>query len=314
MSQDEWVEPRGPHVPDVITRIPLGVWPFLAVAILAAYGRVSLLRPESVGSPLAAIWVAAGSVEALAAPLLGAALFYRHPVAHRTVPAIAFGTVLFAFTTIVDALREPVINSIAAPMFFSSLDDPVGTLAANGYRLVEALLIVFALTYLAIGLSDARRFEDRANARAILIVLLVAAVASPIIGGLLALPWRGELTLQILLNLVAGLLSYLAWLYLGWTAFRGWRAGEAPNAGWGLVALAGIGYLAVVAFFAVLNVLLWIIGPTESQVPLVYEAALLLEVVTAGLWFAVLAAFWLGLPELPNADRAAGPRTGSAGS
>ena len=302
MSQEEWVEPRGPHLPDVMTRIPLGVWPFLAVAVLAAYGRISLLRPESFESPTNAAWVIVGSVEAVAAPLLGAALFYRHPRAHRTIPAIAFGTALFAFTTVVDALREPVMNSIAPPMFFGSLDDTMVTVAGSGYRLVEALLIVFALTYLAIGLADARRLEDRMNARAILIALAVIAVACPIIGGLLVLPWPGELTLQIVLNLVAGLLSYLAWVYLALTAFRGWAAGEAPNAGWGLVALAGIGYLAVVASFMVLNVVLWIIGPTESQVPVVYEAALLLEVVTAALWVALLAAFWLGLPAEREAD------------
>ena len=302
MSQEEWVEPRGPHLPDVITRIPLAVWPFVAAAMLAAYGRVSLLRPESFESAANVLWVIVGSVEAVVAPLLGAALFYRHPRAHRTVPAIAFASVLFAFTTVVDALREPVMNGIAPPTFFGSLDDPVVTLAGSGYRLVEALLVVFALTYLAIGLADARRFEDRTNARAIVIALTVIAVACPIISALLALPWPGEFTLQNVLNLVAGLLSYLAWVYVGWTAFRGWAAREAPNAGWGLVALAGFGYLAVVASFTVLNVGLWIIGPTESQVPVVYEAALLLDVVIAGLWVALLAAFWLGLPAEGEAE------------
>ena len=317
MSQHEWVQPRGPHLPDAIMRVPLGVWPFLAVAVLAAYGRVSLVGPGSFEPPSNVVWVIVGSVEAIAAPLLGAALFYRHPRAHRTVPSIAFGAVLFAFTTVVDALREPVMNSIAPPMFFGSLDQTMVTVAGSGYRLVEALLIVFALTYLALGLSDARRFEDRTNARWILIASAVIAVASPIVGGLLALPWLGEMSLQIALNLFAGLLSYLAWVYLGWTAFKGWAAGEEPSAGWGLAAAAGLGYLVVVASFTVLNVLLWIIGPTESQVPVVYEAALLLEAATAGVWVALLAAFWLGLPAEPEPvmpDPAEVPPTGFAGS
>jgi hypothetical protein len=317
VSEHEWVEPRGPHLPDVITRIPLGVWPFLAVAVLAAYGRWTLVRPSTFEQPAELFWILSGSIEALVAPLLGAALFYRHPRAHRTIPAVAFAAVLFAFTTVVDAFREPVMNSIAPPMFFGSLDQTMVTLAGSGYRMVEALLIVFALTYLALGLSDARRFEDRANARSILIASTVIAVASPMLGGLLVLPWPGEWTLQNVLNLVAGLLSYLAWVFLGWTAFKGWAAGEEPRPGWGLAAAAGLGYLVVVASFTVLNVLLWIIGPTESQVPVVYEAALLLEGVTAGVWVALLAAFWLGLPAEPDPvmpDPAEAPPPGFAGS
>jgi hypothetical protein len=302
VSQKEWVEPRGPHLPDAITRIPLGVWPFVAVAALAAYGRMSLLRPATIESPVDALWVIVGSIDALAAPLLGAALFYRHPNAHRAIPAIAFGAAIFAFTTIVDALREPVMNNIAAPPMFGSLDDPVVTLAGSGYGLVEALLGVFALTYLAIGLADARHLKDRTSARSTVVGLVVLAIGCPVIGGLLAMPWPAEFTLQIVLNLVGGALTNLAWVYLGWTAFRGWTAGEAPNAGWGLVALAGLGYLAVVVSFTVLNVVLWIIGPIESQVPLIYELAQLLSIVLAGFWLALLAAFWIGLP----AEREAG--------
>jgi hypothetical protein len=317
VSQEEWVEPRGPHLPDAITRIPLGVWPFMALAVLATYGRVSLLRPESFESPVNVLWVLVGSVDALVAPLLGAVLFYRHPRAHRTIPAVAFGAILFAFTTVVDALREPVINSIAPPLFFGSLDDTMVTLASSGYRVIEALLVVFALTYLAIGLGEARQHEDRTNATSMLVGLAALAVGGPVIGGLLALPWPSEFTLQIVLNLVAGVLTNLAWLFLGWTAIKGWAASETPNAGWGLAAAAGVGYLAVYATFTVLNLLLWIIGPTESQVPVVYETALLLEVVAAALWVALLIAFWLGLPEEPDRstpDLAEGPLTGSAGS
>jgi hypothetical protein len=317
MSQNEWVEPRGPHLPDVITRIPLGVWPFLAVAVLAAYGRVSLLRPETFESPVNALWVLVGSVDAVVAPLLGAALFYRHPRAHRTLPAVAFGAILFAFTTVVDALREPVMNSIAPPMFFGSLDDTMVTLAGSGYRVIEALLVVFALTYLALGLDDARQNDDRTRARSMLVALAALAIGGPLISAFVAWPWPGEFALQIVLNLGAGALTNLAWLYLGVTVYRGWAAGETPDAGWGLAAVASVGYLAVVAVFSVLNIMLWIIGPTESQVPVVYEAALLLEALAAALWVAFLVAFWLGLPAEPDPstpDLAEGPLTGSAGS
>jgi hypothetical protein len=300
MSQEGWVEPRGPHLPDTITRTPLGVWPFLAVAVLAAYGRVSLLGQESFASPANVLWVIAGTVEAVAAPLLGAALFYRHPRAHRTVPAVAFGTVLFAFTTVVDALREPVMNSIAPPPMFGSLGEGFVTLASTGYSAIEALLLVFALTYLAIGLGDARQFKDRRSGRPIMLGLLLCAVGAPLAGGILASPWPAETTNQIVVGLTAQLLTNLAWAYLGWTAYRGWRADEEPNAGWGLVALAAIGYVVVVIVFALLSVVLWIIGPTETQVPLIYEFAQVLTLGLAAFWLALLAAFWLGLPAEPD--------------
>ena len=296
MSQEEWVEPRGPHLPDAITRIPLGVWPFLAVAVLAAYGRVSLLRPELFATPANILWVIVGTVDAVAAPLLGAALFYRHPRAHRTVPAVAFGTVLFAFTTVVDALREPVLNSIAPPPMFGSLDEAFVTVAGTGYSAIEALLLVFALTYLAIGLGDARQFRDRRSGRPIMVVLLLCSVGAPLAGGILASPWPAEMTTQIVVSLIAQLLTNLAWAYLGWTAYRGWQAHEEPTLGWGLVALAAIGYVIVVIVFALLSVVLWVIGPTETQVPLIYEFAQLLTVGLAAFWLALLGALWLGLP------------------
>jgi hypothetical protein len=44
MSDDLWPEARGPHLPDTLMRIPLGVWPFLGLAVLAAYGQWEMLR------------------------------------------------------------------------------------------------------------------------------------------------------------------------------------------------------------------------------------------------------------------------------
>ena len=35
----DWPEARGPHLPDVIARVPGPVWPFLALTVLAAFGR-----------------------------------------------------------------------------------------------------------------------------------------------------------------------------------------------------------------------------------------------------------------------------------
>ena len=69
-----------------------------------------------------------------------------------------------------------------------------------------------------------------------------------------------------------------------------------------LVGVAGVGYVVVSVAFTVLRVALWIIGPTENQVPLVYEVAQILSVVLAGFWVGLLVAFWLGLPAEPDPD------------
>ena len=302
MSQHEWVEPRGPHLPDVITRIPLGVWPFLAVAVLAAYGRWTLLLPSTIEEPAELLWIVSGSIDAVVAPLLGAVLFYRHPRAHRTMPAIASAAVLFAFTTVVDAFREPVMNGIAPPPTFGSLDEGFVILAGTGYSAIETLLQVFAITYLAIGLADARRFRDSFNSRPIMVGLSLGAAAPPVVGGLLTLPWPTAMTTQIAVSLTGHLLTNLAWAFLGWTAYRGWRADEELSRGWGLVALAAIGYVIVGIVFALLSIVLWVIGPTQTQVPLIYEFAQLLTLGLAALWVVLLAAFWLGLPAEPETN------------
>jgi hypothetical protein len=76
-------------------------------------------------------------------------------------PNIAFGVALFAASTVVDALRQPVMDGIGG----TDIEYDAWLYAGTGYSLIQALVRVFAITYLAIGLSDARRFEDRGAAR-----------------------------------------------------------------------------------------------------------------------------------------------------
>jgi hypothetical protein len=297
MSQEEWVEPRGPHLPDAITRIPPGVWPFLALAVLAAYGRQVELTTGGFPNPFV-VWTVVGSVEAIAAPLLGAALFYRHPNAHRRFPALTLGAALFAIAVAADALRRPVLDGLLG----SALDFESGILGGAAYRVIEALFRVFALTYLALGLVDARRLDDRPANRYGWVVLVVAVVSTSALSAALTLASVPDQALVVAILSTTQLLTGLAWAYLGWTAFRGWSAREEPRRGWGLVAIAGIGYLLVSIVISLLNGVLWIIGPTESQVPLVFEVYQLLTVVFAGFWLALLAAFWLGLPAEPDPE------------
>jgi hypothetical protein len=285
-------EARGPHLPDAIARVPGPVWAFLALTVLAVYGRWQELSGLSFGSPINVVALIAGSVPPIVAPLLGVALFARHPNAHRTMPSVAFGVVLFAVLTVVDRLREPILGSIASldPTFAST--GP----AYLGYGLVQALVSVFALTYLSIGLADARRFGDGPGSRAVLILLVAAAVVAPAVSALLGFAWLSVQPLWSIVSVVSVLATNLAWAYLGWNAYRGWSAGEEPGTGWALVAGAGFGYLLIAVLATVLSVFAWVSGASNSQPQLVYEVYLLLGAGLAGVWLALLAAFGVGLP------------------
>jgi hypothetical protein len=293
-------EERGPHLPDAITRVPGPVWPFVALTVLAAFGRWQELSGRSFNSPIDVVALIAGSVPPIVAPLLGVALFARHPNAHRTMPSVAFGVVLFAVLTVVDRLRAPILNSIASldPTFEST--GP----AFLGYDLVQALVSVFALTYLSIGLADARRFEDGQGSRPILILLIAGAVVAPAVSVLLGFAWLSVQPLSSVVSVVSVLSTNLAWAYLCWNAYRGWSAGEEPGAGWALVAGAGFSYLLIAVLATALSVVAWASGASNSQPQFVYEVYLLLGAALAGVWLALLAAFAIGLPAEPEPDEA----------
>ena len=295
-------EARGPRLPDAIARVPGPVWPFLALTVLAVYGRWQDLSGLAFGSPVNDVALVAGSVPPIVSPLLGVALFARHPTAHRTMPSVAFGVALFAVLTIVDRLRAPILESIASldPTFASTAP------AFLGYGLVQALIAVFALTYLSLGLADARRFEDSPGGRSVLILLLAGAVAAPVVSALLGFAWLSVDPLASVVSVVSVLATNLAWAYLGWIAYRGWSAGEEPGTGWALAMGASFGYLLIAVLAAALSVLAWVSGASNSQPQFVYEVYLLLGAGLAGVWLALLAAFLVGLPavadESANAD------------
>jgi len=299
MRQEEWAEPRGPQLPDVLTRVPPGVWPFVAVAVLEAFGQWEQVRSIQAGHPLDVVEAVIAAIGGLAVPLIGAALFVRHPNAHRTMPAITLGVVLLAALTVVDALRDVVLEGIVQ----SELDFETATFAGTGYSVIQALIRVFGVTYIALGLDDARRFDDRTRASGVRVLLLIAALLAPAITAVVVWPWPQELVVTTLLSLAAQVATNLAWTYLAWIAVRGWAAGEQPTVAWGLTAIVAAGNLFVTVLAAMLNLVVWVIGPTEGQVPVVFEVYRLLLAVLAALWVVLLAAFWLGLPSEGDPER-----------
>jgi len=289
---ETWVEPRGPHLPDRLMRIPLGTWPFLALTAAAGYEVWDALRMTVFDHPLDVWWAVVGSVRHIVAPLIGAALFYRHPSARLVFPALTVGVALFGLTTVAAALRAPVMDGIGA----SDMAYDAALLAGTGYTLVEALFMVFAITYLANGLGAARRWQDGSPARGAQALLVVAALAASAVTGWFAWSSGSNQAVLLIAGVTAFTLTNLAWAYLGWTGYRGWAAGEEPRLGWGLIALAGIGYVAVNALYTFLSAVVWVIGPTDGPIPVVYEVGQLLGVALAAFWICILAAFVIGLP------------------
>src|SRR3954463_15947348 len=91
------------------------------------------------------------------ATLLPAAIIGRHPDAWNTVRTILFGAILYAAVQALLVLADPLQG------FFESLtpasqDLPFLVPAAATYDTLISLVAAFGLGYIAVGLSNARRY------------------------------------------------------------------------------------------------------------------------------------------------------------
>src|SRR5688500_6853375 len=92
-----WPEARPPHLPDRITALSPWIAPFLLLAALQVFLGWQQWASEGTldVAPSLALHIS-DLLPSLAATLLGAALFWRHPQAHRTMPRVALGVALLA--------------------------------------------------------------------------------------------------------------------------------------------------------------------------------------------------------------------------
>ena len=112
VAQEAWDEPRGPHLPDAITRQSWLVWPFLLlIAIEVAVAWRSWLD-EGTNIGLLVPIVREGIAD-VAAVGLGAAFFWRHPDGLRRLPLIAFSVILFAAQEVLRLLGGPLQDVFA---------------------------------------------------------------------------------------------------------------------------------------------------------------------------------------------------------
>ena len=292
---------RGPHLPDVLGRMPWLAWVFVLLAIgdIASYVR-NLNVPA--GSSIAdfAIYVLQ-VIPSVAVILLPAALLARHPDAMSRARTLLFGTILYAVVQGMLLLSEPLQG------FFETLTPPSAELPflvpmAAVYNGLISVVAAFGLAYMAVGLSQARRFEDRRRSVTILFVP-VAAVFGTVVGVLTVsgldlgdLQMSPTLGIYLGTSVVLGVVRIVAWAYLATAATRGWLASEDPAKGWGLGAV-GAGFVVFALVLVNLNGLLAIQDATFATV---YRY--LIVIAYAFGHIGLLLAFALGLPALGWSD------------
>jgi len=316
-----WEEPRPPHLPDALTRLVSRVspWviPFLLLASLQAIGGwLEWSRQGELVDPGYGAAIFLMTLPGVSASLLGAALFYRHPDAHRRLPMLAFGVVLLALTALMGSAERPLFEwfmsrSPAADNSWIFVAGTVYGIAINAVR-------VFGLVYIARGLDGAPRSADVVSGRG-LGILVTAVVATATVVSLASfLPIVGATELVTPVNLVAiglGMIVTLSWSYLFVITFGGWLAGEWPRIGWLLVALA--------AGMEVALPILLTVGRVVDVSQLGVVGLQIGGLLSVSNWVLLLLAFAVGIPSTevsapdePNAATTADPpaatRPGSA--
>jgi hypothetical protein len=291
--EPEWDEPRGPHLPDAITRIPGPAWAFLVVAVLVAWRSVSALaanRPDDVGSVLLPGVSIAGQV---AASLIGGALFIRHPDAFRTHRALAVGSALVALNILGDSFR---------PDAGAWLDGLVGDegVGLHPLRVAFGTLVTLAaaggLFALGRGLGAARALPSRLPVGRLLLVALAIPVVTTAIGlaVIVSIADPGDFQVANAVGSAVNLAVGLAWAFLAVVAMLGAHAGEQPAAGWWLAATAGWGRLALLLGSTLVG--LFLMAMTDLVTSGVGTLAIVFSVVGSAMWVVLLAAFATGLP------------------
>lgn len=313
-------EARGPHAPDVLTRLSPWVYAFGLVAALQLWTGWREWSSDYVIVDLPAASVLAHRlISGVVPPLLGAALFARHRDARRTMPLLVFGLALFAFAELLRAFDRTIFEFLAA-LSAGGFPTGDGSLmpAAVAYGVFTSLLGLFAALYTGAGLASARRQERTAAERPMAIWLASSAIVSVVVA-LASIPQvvtgqpTPDLVLQLGIGTVLSLFVTLAWAYLVAVTVGGWVAGEAPRRAWLLAAIA------TSLLFAVRLIVGAVLGVGEPWITVVNVAGYASLVA----WLLLLAAFVLGLPSPPEpsaeasdaeptADRPAATPPGSA--
>ena len=161
-------------------------------------------------------------------------------------------------------------------------------------------MAAFALAYMALGLSRARRYEDRVHAWLTGWLVPLATIFGAVVGVLAAARFYGDVamspTLAIYLGatIVLSVVRLVVWANLLGVGVRGSTAGEAPSAGW---VAATLGAAAVVVALVLVNLSNVVDLPSEDAATWYGYAIVVGYAVGNAL---LLLAFAIGLPALDD--------------
>ena len=230
----------------------------MVVTLLQVWRATQLFDPLVNGAdPGAAISYVLSWTASITAPVLGLALFVRHPDARRAMPLLVFGLLLLALGELLAVFSEPIgrfLAGIAPPSDTDPLSQPPALFA---FRIFTSLLAVFGLLYLGAGLSSARSHERRPAERPLAIWLGALAIVSTVLSFVVLTSLPAEATpmlvVQVLLGTMLSGLVTLGWAYVATVTVGGWIAGEAPKRAWALAAIGAFALLALRMIFPVRN-------------------------------------------------------------
>jgi MFS family permease len=298
-----WEEPRGPHLPDPLTRgaarIPRLSWVWIAMAAFVGVWHV-LQWGYDPSNPRGILTTLFGIVPVIAPFLFGAALFARHRDAWWRHRILVIGVVVLSFADLA-AMILALVRSVTL-----GLDPEADTFSMIWLfgSVVPSVVAVLGVVVIGRGLSAARlRWGYRPTLAIALIWLMgiVLAVGSVyvdvVVFGFFSLGDSDGWTWVYAVGAVfLGVSVVLAWAYLATVTVAGRSAGERPIGAW---RLASIGPLAIMLGYALqigsYSLIALTLGTTNDG-DLLSSISLGVTGATAMGYLALIAAFISGLP------------------
>jgi hypothetical protein len=250
-----WEEPRGPHLPDPLTRGAAGIppisWLFIALAVVAGIWRVVRWGFDA-ALPIDILTTVLGIVPEVAPFLFGAALFVRHRDAWSTHRTLVSGIVLLCLVELVAA-----IPTLAGGLVLETDGETGGmTVRLALSSLAPGVLTLIGLVGLGRGLSHARTQGVATLPRAWMVVILTAGIVLTIGSAYVssfylsssALALDGLTLAYLVVSTVVGIAVVWAWAYMAAVTMGGRLGGDRPIGAW---RFAAIGPLAILAAYAV---------------------------------------------------------------
>jgi hypothetical protein len=238
-----WEEPRGPHLPDLLTRQPGLMWPFLALALLLAFQAAARLEQTSTSLAMTADLVlrsVLAAVPLVSIPLLGVAWFRRRPTPTMR-ESMSIAVTLLAVSQLMRFASPWVIDGLTGPGVADVGDVASIRLGAISSTLAAGVSILGDL-FLLRAVLQARGLPDSERQRPVLLALAIATIAILAIQvwfvATAAAPDDGSGFSTNLTALVTSCVSITITAVLAAVLLSGALAGETPRTAWRLGAVA----------------------------------------------------------------------------